>query len=250
VALALIGVALQAAQTIAGAAASDPPIAYRTSMAPIEDYLMDRDAEIALAKSAAPPAISNDATVLVMTRTGYETAITGKNGFVCLVERSFTSPFTEPGFWNTRGKAPICMNAPAVRSALPVNIKRTELALAGLEKEVILARMKELIAQKVFQPVEFGSMSYMLSKEQYTGETVKHWHPHLMFYMPGDMPASAWGANLPGVSTIYGGAAELPGGGYMPWTLFLVPVPLWSDGTLDETLAHSHRSVGAGKNSG
>jgi hypothetical protein len=239
-ALAAIGGTLLAAPTIAGAASADPQIVYRSSMAPIEEYLMDREAEIALAKSAAPPAISKDATVLVMTRTGYETAITGKNGFVCLVERSFTSPFTEPGFWNTRGKAPLCMNAPAARSALPVNIKRTELALAGLDKDAILARMKALIAQKAFPTVEIGSMSYMLSKDQYTGETVKHWHPHLMFYMPGDMPASEWGANSSGRSTIYGGAAELPGGGYLPWTLYLVPVPRWSDGTLDDTLEHSH----------
>lgn len=239
-ALALIGGGLQTAPSTAVAAAAEPQIVYRSSMAPIEDYLMNRDAEIALAKSAAPPEIANYATVLVMTRTGYETAITGKNGFVCLVERSFTSPFTEPGFWNTRGKAPLCMNAPAARSALPVNIKRTELALAGLDKDAILARMKALVAQKAFPVIEIGSMSYMLSKDQYTGETVKHWHPHLMFYMPGDMPASAWGANLSGRSTIYGGAAELPGGGYLPWTLYLAPVPRWSDGTLDETLLHSH----------
>jgi len=36
------------------------------SMAPIEKYLMDRDAEIALARSAAPPSISRDATVVIL----------------------------------------------------------------------------------------------------------------------------------------------------------------------------------------
>ena len=49
-------------------------------MAPIEQYLMDRDAEIALARSAAPDAISHDASVIVLTRHGYETAVQGKNG--------------------------------------------------------------------------------------------------------------------------------------------------------------------------
>ena len=60
------------------------------SMAPINQYLMaDRNAEIALAQSSAPQSISRDATVLVLGRHGYETAISGKNGFTCLVERGW-----------------------------------------------------------------------------------------------------------------------------------------------------------------
>jgi hypothetical protein len=203
-------------------------------MAPLEEYLMDRDAEIALAKSAAPARISNDATVLVLTKKGYETAIEGKNGFVCMVDRSWTAPFSSPEFWKAKGRAPVCLNAPAARSALPVSIKRTELALSGLTKEQILAKMKELVAQKAFSAPEIGSMSYMMSKDQYLSDDDKpnvHWHPHLMFYMPGDMDAKVWGANLPGESPVYGGGEELPGGGREPWTIFFVPVPTWSDGT-------------------
>src|SRR5215469_11185170 len=37
-------------------------------MAPLDQYLMDRDAEIALARSAAPDAISGDATILLLGR--------------------------------------------------------------------------------------------------------------------------------------------------------------------------------------
>ena len=58
-------------------------------MGPPEQYLMDRDAEIALARSAAPEFISSDATVVVLGRQGYETAVHGKNGFVCAVERAW-----------------------------------------------------------------------------------------------------------------------------------------------------------------
>ena len=54
------------------------------SMAPLDQYLMDRNAEIALARSAAPPSVSNDATVMIFARRGYETAVEGKNGFVSL----------------------------------------------------------------------------------------------------------------------------------------------------------------------
>jgi hypothetical protein len=205
-------------------------------MAPVEEYLIaDRNAEVALARSAAPPAISNDATVMVLTRQGYQTAVEGKNGFLCFVDRSWTSPFDDLEFWNPKKRGPTCMNAPAVRSALPVISRLTELALAGLSKDAILARIKASIAKKEFAPPEIGSMSYMMSKSQYLQDGSPHWHPHLMFYMPGEMNGSVWGANLPAGSAVYGGGDDLPGGGRMPWTLFFVPVGAWSDGTPAET---------------
>ena len=45
-----------------------------SKMAPIEQYLMDRTAEIAMARSAAPKSISADAEILVLGRRGFETA--------------------------------------------------------------------------------------------------------------------------------------------------------------------------------
>src|SRR5579859_1201634 len=81
------------------------------NMAPLEQYLIqDRDAEIALARSAAPESIAHDAEVMVLGRHGYETAVQGKNGFVCIVERAWTSPIDDPEFWNPKGRAPICLN--------------------------------------------------------------------------------------------------------------------------------------------
>src|SRR2546423_12469192 len=57
---------------------------------PLSAYMMPRDAEIALAKSAAPPDISGRATIKVLTSSGFEVADEGDNGFVCLVMRGFT----------------------------------------------------------------------------------------------------------------------------------------------------------------
>jgi hypothetical protein len=54
-----------------------------SKMAPVDQYLMERDAEILLARSAAPDCISSDATVLISGRQGYETAVEGRNGWVC-----------------------------------------------------------------------------------------------------------------------------------------------------------------------
>src|ERR1700683_3583735 len=73
------------------------------SMAPLDQYLMERNAEIAMARSAAPEAISRDADILVLGRHGYETAVKGKNGFVCVVERGWMGPFDgdfTANFWN------------------------------------------------------------------------------------------------------------------------------------------------------
>src|SRR5580658_6404734 len=82
-----------------------------TSMAPLDQYLMaDRNAEIALAQSAAPESISHDAEVMVLARHGYETAVKGKNGFVCMVERSWTAGIDDPDFWNPKLRAHICFN--------------------------------------------------------------------------------------------------------------------------------------------
>src|SRR6202041_3073642 len=79
-------------------------------MAPLGQYLItDRDAEIALARTAAPPSISRDATVMVLGRHGYETAVEGKNGFVCLVERAWNGSFEKDReFWNPKNQGPDC----------------------------------------------------------------------------------------------------------------------------------------------
>jgi hypothetical protein len=113
------------------------------SMALLDQYLMtDRDAEIALARSAAPDAISRDAKIMVLRRHGYETAVEGKNGFVCIVERSWMSPSDHPEFWNAKLRGPLCFNPAAARSILPLSIKRTKLVLAGLSKAQIMENLK------------------------------------------------------------------------------------------------------------
>lgn len=146
------------------AQAQDPKVPY-PKMAPIDQYLMaDRNAEIAMARSAAPTAISGDAEVLVLGRYGYETAIKGKNGFVCVVERAWMSPFNFSGFWNPKMRGPICFNPPAARSILPLTIKRTELVLAGLSKSQIIDSIKEFDVKEL-PALEPGAMCYMMSKQ-------------------------------------------------------------------------------------
>ena len=196
------------------------------SMAPLDQYLItDRNAEILLARTAAPKSISADATVMVLGRHGYETAAAGKNGFVCIVERAWTSPFDHPEFWNPKNRSPICYNPAAVRSILPYTFKRTELVLAGLSKPQMLDRIKAAVAKKELPTPEPGAMSFMLSKESYLNDKAGHWVPHLMFHIP-KTDAASWGANFDD-SPVVLDRRELP----EPETIFMVPVGKWSDGT-------------------
>jgi hypothetical protein len=197
------------------------------SMAPIDQYMMDRDAEIALARSAAPASISSDAEVLVLGRHGYETAVKGKNGFVCVVERSWMSPFDNPGFWNPRNRSPTCFNPAAARSILPFTLKRTELVLNGLSKPQLIDGIKAALEKRELPTLEPGAMCYMMSKLQFLGDDVGHFAPHLMFYVPRTDPA-AWGANQPGSPVLLDPRSQ---GGPVPITVFMVPVRKWSDGT-------------------
>jgi len=203
------------------------------SMAPLDQYLMtDRNAEIALARSAAPEAISRDADVLVLGRHGYETAVKGKNGFVCVVERAWMSPFDgdgSAGFWNPKIRGPVCFNPPAARSILPMTYKRTEMVLAGQSKAQIIDGIKTFIKQEL-PPLEPGAMSYMMSKEQYLSDDGHHnWMAHLMFCTPL-MEGAVWGADLPKSPVMlnpqFRGAPE-------PIDVFMVPAGWWSDGTPD-----------------
>jgi len=203
------------------------------SMAALNQYLMpDRNAEIALARSAAPDSISHDAKVLVLGPHGYETAVEGKNGFVCVVERGWMGPFDgelSGNFWNPKIRGPICFNPPAARSILPMTYKRTEMVLGGQSKAQIIDGIKTFIKQEL-PPLEPGAMSYMMSKEQYLTDDGRHnWMAHLMFYTPL-MDGAVWGADLPKSPVMlnpqFSGAPE-------PIDVFMVPAGWWSDGTAD-----------------
>ena len=198
------------------------------NMAPLDQYLMtDRNAEIALAQSAAPDSISRDATILVLGRHGYETAVEGKDGFVCVVERAWMSPSDHPQFWNPKLRGPICLNPAAARSILPLTIKRTELVLAGLSKAQIMDNLKAAVDRKELPSLEPGAMSYMMSKRAYLTDDDGHNMSHLMIYAPLTQ-AATWGADLPGSPVMFGGQFQ---GAPEPITVFLVPVEKWSDGT-------------------
>jgi hypothetical protein len=194
-------------------------------IAPIGQYLMaDRAAEIALARSAAPDAIARGAEILVLGRHGYQSAVKGTNGFVCVVERSWMSPFDDPMFLNPSQRLPLCLNPPAARTHLPLTIKATALAFAGLSKAQMFDSIEVAYATKALPMPEAGSMCYMLSKQQYFGSKHGNADPHLMFWFPKSV-AMQWGAGEDG-SPVY-----VHQNSPDPITTFVISVGKWSDGT-------------------
>ena len=219
--LLVLGTAYQAMAQGATRSSTTTPYA---NMAPVDQYLMaDRAAEIDLARSAAPESISRDAEVLVLGRHGFETAVKGKNGFVCIVGRSWTSA-ADADFWDPKVRVPMCVNAAAARSYLLRITKIAELALAGHTLAQVTEAIADAIAKKELPPMESGAMCYMMGKQGFGGDSAPHWPAHLMFFY-SDTDLAIWGANLPG-SPVIGISDPVE-----HLTQFVIPVQQWSDGT-------------------
>lgn len=232
---AILGLVVLGAAQAASAGPQASGVGY-PQMAPGAEYLMpDRAAEISLARSAAPAAISGSATVLVLSSKGYETAVSGTNGFTCVVERAWMSPFDSPQFWNPKLRGPVCYNPAATRSILPITRYRTKLAQSGVSKDRMFDEIRGAITRKELPALEPGAMSFMMSKDGYLGDDVGHWHSHLMFYIQGT-DISSWGANVPGSPVVVDDEhTRIP----EQQVTFLVPVSHWSDGSFAPAAGHA-----------
>ncbi len=194
------------------------------AMASLSQYLMRDDVEIALARSAAPKSISDDAQVMVLGPHGYTTVAKGGNGFLCLVERSWGNATDDPEFWNPRMRAPICFNPAAAKTFAPIYLMKTTLVLEGKSKSEIDRTIASALDKNELAALQPGAMCYMMSKRQYLNDRGKNWHPHLMFFAPSGA-AKTWGADLPGSPVMAANDPEERA------TIFMVWVGHWSDGT-------------------
>lgn len=194
-------------------------------MAPVAQYLIaDRDSEIRWARSAAPASISGRADVLVLGAGGYEVAARGTNGFVCLVDRAWTSDADDPDYMNPSVREPTCFNAAAARAILPRVYRKTRLAFEGVSKAQMLDSIRVAYANGELPSPDPGAMSYMMSRGTYFGPVYGKGDPHLMFYFPRT-DSLAWGAGLPGSPVMV--HQDHP----EPITTFVIPLERWADGT-------------------
>ena len=190
-------------------------------MAPLSAYLgKDEADEVAFARTAAPRKIADDAEILAFDANGYHRAAAGKNGWTCLVQRSWSDNFSDPEFWNPRVRVPVCFNPAATRTVLPVYLERTQWALAKRSLAGVMAMAK---THPVPDP-ERGSFAIMMSKQGYATDTVGTFGPHMMVFMP-NVPPETWGAGLDGVPL-----AAAPGD-KPSITIFFFGARNWSDGS-------------------
>jgi hypothetical protein len=167
---------------------------------------------------------------MVLGRHGYETAVEGKNGFVCNVDRAWMGSFeNDLDFWNPKNRGPVCYNPPAARTVLPITLMRTKLALAGKSMAEVEEGIKDAIERRELPALEPGGMAYMQSKQGFLNSICGNCVPHLMFYVPVK-DADTWGAGAPDspvlVNPRFNGAPE-------PVTELIIVVSEWSDGTPD-----------------
>jgi hypothetical protein len=156
---------------------------------PIGEYLMAADAETALAKSAAPPNVSDGATIKLLASSGYKVAHEGTNGFVCIVMRGFAAPtYTPPQLrdlvYDSALRAPICFDPSAAKTVMPFYELRTKLGMEGKAPEQISAGLQAAYAKGELPKRNEVSFAYMWSADQNLGGGVGHWHPHMMVFSP------------------------------------------------------------------
>jgi hypothetical protein len=156
---------------------------------PLSEYLMPRDAEIGLARTAAPASISGRATIKILTKSGYEVAREGDNGFVCMVMRGFAAPTYSPAqfrdlVYDPTVHAPICFTPPAARTAMPYYELRTKLAMAGKGPDQIAESLQAAYIKGELPRRDAVTFAYMWSAHQHLGPGVGAWRPHMMVFAP------------------------------------------------------------------
>lgn len=164
-------------------------LAQSANYPPLSQYLMPRDAEIALARSAAPAGVSDRATIKILTKSGYEVVREGDNGAVCMVMRGFTAPTYTPAqfrdlVYDPTVHAPICFTAPAVKTAMPYYELRTKLAMEGKSPDQIAQAVKAAYHKGELPRREAVTFAYMMSASQHLGPGIGAWHPHMMVFAP------------------------------------------------------------------
>jgi len=190
---------------------------------PLSEYMMTPEAEIALARSAAPENVSAHATVKILTASGYKVAAQGDNGFVCMVMRGFSAPTYTPAqfreiVYDPTIRAPICFTAPAARMVMPYYELRTKLAVEGKGPDQIAESVQAAYVKGDLPRRDGVSFAYMWSADQNLGSGIGHWHPHMMVFCPyyenSMVGGNEFGSLLPQVSDDAG----------TPFTVVVIPI--------------------------
>lgn len=175
------------ARPVAGSAPAGQPL-------DLTPYLLDPAEEAALALSAGPPNVTAGAALLLLTPEGYARRRAGTNGFVCLVERSWTNATEWANFFDPGIRVPICYNREAAVTILPVYLEKAELAMSGRSPAEIQRVLDAAFRSGRFRAPRATAISYMVSAGQQLGEPAGSFRPHVMLYSPYSTDED-WGDN-------------------------------------------------------
>lgn len=163
--------------------------AQRPEYPSLSEYMMAQEAEVALARSAAPEKVSARATVKILTPTGYKVVAQGDNGFVCIVMRGWAAATSSTAAdrdlaYYAKLRAPICFDPVASRTVLPLQELQAKLGMAGKAPDQIAGDVQAAYAKGELPRMEPVAFGYMFSADQDLGPGVGAWHPHMMVYTP------------------------------------------------------------------
>ena len=183
--LLLAGASVAAAQTRA-----QPQLQIEKRYPALTEFMMPRDAEIALARSAGPEHLSSSATIKILTASGFKVAIEGDNGSACMVLRGWGAPTYNPEHFRDfiyvgDLRAPICFDPVSARTMMPYYELRHKLGLEGKTADEIAKGVEAAYAKGELPKIE-PSIGYMLSRNMYLGPHLGHGfvYPHIMLFLP------------------------------------------------------------------
>ena len=159
-------------------------------------YMMPKSEELKLAATAAPSTVTRNASYYVLTDRGFQLEVRGDNGWHCFVERAFFLRTSNGEDYDTSVRAPHCINTEGAATRMQDVFLQARLALEGLDQQAIQAAVNAAYESGSLRPPTGLAMTYMMSPQQWLGESAGHWYPHLMFWIPY-LENSEVGGNAP-----------------------------------------------------
>lgn len=148
-----------------------------TAIASDETRKLTAACEEALALSALPARLRDQASVYSLTDQGFKMTREKDGPFTCIVERNHADAVI-----------PQCVDAAGADTIIPGIMKKSQWSLAGMPVAERRAKFAELAAKKELKPAPRSGISYMMSNFNYVwnanSEYLMRVPPHVMFYAP------------------------------------------------------------------
>ncbi|MGC2662203.1 MAG: hypothetical protein WA324_29935 [Bryobacteraceae bacterium] len=138
-------------------------------------FLIPRDLEMRLAVNALPKSLRDDASIMVLEKSGYVMAKTGANPFTCMVSRRAGNFY------------PVCFDKEGSSTIMQEFADDSVMRLNGMSNDEVERKLADGFASGKYRPPSKPGIAYMLSPAIYMvkdGKLARNTPPHTMFYAP------------------------------------------------------------------